>query len=292
MKNKSFIISVKLAIILVVLIITTIILFIYHDSRKSIIIQNEFDEFEIKSLELIKTVYFEDFGLDNITCTGLTYDNKDHCFWIADYGSINKNDSPIPRLIEVNFELNKVIKIMPIHKIINDDANVQGITYDSKNDSIIVATGKYIYNIDKTGNEIKHFSLGKYSKYSANGVAFNNNEETLWTLLYSKYLLQYDNNDNLIKKIKMNYKDQDQIFIDTDINHMFISVGADYNGNNNFVLDYNLNNNSNYRLYRVINSYAIEGISVVDGRMYVINDGLYHSAKIKKSYINIYNFNE
>ena len=45
-----------------------------------------------------KTIYFEDIGLDNITCTGLTFDTYDNSFWIADYGKIDNSEKK-PRII-------------------------------------------------------------------------------------------------------------------------------------------------------------------------------------------------
>ena len=40
--------------------------------------------------------------------------------------------------------------------------------------------------------------------------------------------------------------------------------------------------------YKVIGAYAVEGICIVGSNMYIANDGLYHNAKIKESYISAY----
>ena len=105
---------------------------------------------KIEYLIPIKTIYFEDFNFPNITCTGLTYDNKDNAFWIVDYGAINSTEIPKPQLIEINLEMNKIIKIIALDNIDDDKPNLQGITYNISNDSLFVASGKHIYNIDKS----------------------------------------------------------------------------------------------------------------------------------------------
>lgn len=256
--------------------------------NKPILIEKAFSNLEIKDIAPIETIYFEDLGLDNITCTGLTFDTNDESFWIADYGKSYNNSVNKPRLIEVDRELKHVIKIIKLDKINSNNFNLQGITYDSYSDNLALATGEYIYIIDKNSNIIKKINLGKYKRYLANGISYDTTNDTIWTLMYSKYLLHYDKNGKLLNKIKFNYKNQDHIYVKD--NTLYASIGADYTGNNNFVLKYDLLQKKATDVYRVENSYAIEGIYLLNNKLYVVNDGYFHSAKIKKSYINIYNF--
>lgn len=41
-------------------------------------------------------------------------------------------------------------------------------------------------------------------------------------------------------------------------------------------------------VYRVNESYAVEGILVKDSTLFVVNDGIYHEAKIKNNYVQEY----
>lgn len=162
---------------------------------------------------------------------------------------------------------------------------MQGIAYDCTDNCIWIATGKDIVSIDKIGKIQKKFSLGEYENYIANGVSYHSESETLWILCYSKYLLKYDKNGNLLKRFDSNYLDQDHIFFDDEI---FVSAGADYNGDDNYVIKIDpLTGEENIR-YKMLESFAIEGICVKEGNLYVANDGAYHNAKIKKSYISVY----
>lgn len=281
MKNK------KLFIFFFCIIFCVGIIFFIKIYNRPISIENKFSNLDIKNIMPNKTIYFEDFGLDNITCTGLTFDTYDNSFWIADYGKIDNSEKK-PRIIEIDSKFNKVIKIVNLDKINSNDFNLQGIAYDERNNNLFLATGNYVYNIDKEGNVIKKIDLGIYKKYSANGISYDISNDTIWVLMYYKYLLHYDKNGNLLGKIKFNYKDQDHIY--TENNILYASMGADYAGNNNFVLKYDLTQNKVEDVYRVENSFAIEGIYLLNNKLYVVNDGYFHSAKIKKSYINIYNF--
>lgn len=98
-----------------------------------------------------KTIYFEDFGMEDFVCTGLTYDSDNDRFWIADYGYIEGEDKVNPRLINVPADFSRILKIILILETVGDKANVQGIAYDCSDNNIWLATGKEIISIDKNG---------------------------------------------------------------------------------------------------------------------------------------------
>ena len=122
-------------------------------------------------------------------------------------------------------------------------------------------------------------------KYKSNGICVDG--DSIWVLCYSKYLLKYNKNGELLEKISFDYKDQDMITLYED--QLLITVGADYNGDNNFILSYNLKTKETTVKFKVLGSYAVEGVTVLDGELYIANDGLFHDAKIKSSYIVKYN---
>lgn len=69
--------------------------------------------------------------------------------------------------------------------------------------------------------------------------------------------------------------------------YIYISAGVDYQGNNNFVICLSKDMERKF-VYRVNESYAVEGILVKDSTLFVVNDGIYHEAKIKNNYVQEY----
>lgn len=236
-----------------------------------------------------QTYYFESLGLGNFTCTGLAYDSVDDAFWIADYGALSSDSEPSPRLIEISSQFSEVLKVIWIKDILDYQPNVQGIAYDEINDSIWIAEGERIVEMNKSGDILSAIDLGRHAKYRSNGVSMKTDDQTIWVLCYSKYLLNYDRNGKLLKELEVNYLDQDHIYFDGTC--LYVSVGADYGSNNNFLIDINLETGTPKNVYRLEKSYALEGIWIGNGKLYVANDGKYHSASIGKSYINVYDFN-
>jgi len=236
-----------------------------------------------------KIVYLEDIGIGNITCTGLTYDSKDNTFWIGDYGALEKDQIPQPKLYEVTADFLRVLRIIQLDNL-EETANLQGVSYDSVNDSLWIATGKYIHEIDKKGTMIQSVKLGKYESYHSNGICYDDDDDSIWVLCYSMYLLHYDKNGNLVGTFRSNYLDQDHIMYEQG--GLYLSVGADYQGPNNFIVQFIPSKRQRNIKYKLTDSYAIEGICQFGGKLIVLNDGKYHSSKIAKSYISIYDIKE
>lgn len=221
---------------------------------------------------------------ENFTCTGLTWDSKEKAFWIADYGTTSNDEKKNPRLVKMDRNLN-IIGYINLSGVLKSGDNLQGISYDISNDSIWIAIGDSCKNISKLGTVINEFSTDEFMKYKSNGICVDG--DSIWVLCYSKYLLKYNKNGELLEKISFDYKDQDMITLYED--QLLITVGADYNGDNNFILSYNLKTKETTVKFKVLGSYAIEGLTVLDGKLYIANDGLFHDAKIKSSYIVKYN---
>lgn len=268
-------------ILIIILIVFTILIRIIS---KPILPDKKIDS-ETKNISPTQIVKFEDIGLDNFTCTGLTFDEKNKTFWIADYGALDSNDKPIPRIVQINKDMTSVISELSLNDILGQDINLQGISYDKKDDSLWLATGDDIYNIEKDGRIKKYISLGRYSEYKSNGIAVD--DDYIWILCYSKLLLKMDKEGNIIKELKFNYQAQDHICL-LDNGNLYATVGADYDGESNFIFEINTQSGSNKCVYIVQKSYALEGIAILDDKMYILNDGKYHKSKIQNSYIAIY----
>ena len=229
-------------------------------------------------------ISFDNFGEENFTCTGMTYDSKDNSFWVADYGALTGEQELKPRLIEVNADLNTELRTIDLRNLVEDSFNLQGVSYDANDDSLWIATGNYIYEVNKNGEVDSKLSMGDYAKYQSNGIAVDGND--IWVLCYRKYLLRLDRQGKLVDKYNFNYQDQDQICLYDG--KLYCTVGADYTGNNNFVFSFNLNTGEIENRYRVLDSHAVEGIVINDGKMYIANDGAFHKDALGYSYISEY----
>lgn len=236
------------------------------------------------ALNAKKQIAFKDFGENNFTCTGMTYDSKDNSFWIADYGAQSEDERLVPRLVKVDEELSKVITTIYLERLVDDKFNLQGISYDVINDTLWIATGNVVYEIDKTGSVKSKIQMGKYAEYQSNGIAVDG--EQIWVLCYKKYLLKFDREGNMLHEYKFNYEDQDHVFLYK--NMLYCTVGADYIGDNNFVLLFNTDTEEIKNEYRLKDSHAIEGIVIKDGCMYIANDGKFHNDIFGYSYISVY----
>ena len=234
---------------------------------------------ELKSKEIL---YFNDIALNEFTCTGLTFDYHNNSFWVADYGALPGDKKPFPRLIEIQDDFSKVINILDLSDILDANANVQGICYDKIDDTLWVACGYSIVEISKKGEIVSSINLEKYGKFVSNGICIDG-IGNIWCLCYTNYLLKYSHSGELVDTYSVNFDSQDHIYYYDG--KIIMSVGADYNGNDNFIMLLDPNNLANYTLYRLENSYALEGICVKDGYLFSANDGYFHNAKINKSYI-------
>ncbi len=286
--NKKLFIAIILTIILAI--VTVAGIYVYRkvaSAPKEV--QIEYKE-QIKEVEANGIVRFSDFRSADFTCTGLAYDSKDNSFWIGDYGAMNPNEQTVPRIIEVDNSLSSVIRTVDLSDVLDSSANLQGVAYDSKADCLWLAVGDSVVAINKKGSIVGTIELGKYTEYRSNGIGYDNSDDSLWILCATQYLLHLSKNGSILSEFIFNYSNQDHIFIDDDF--LYITVGADYQGTNNYVCKVSKQDGRNVTLYRVMNAYALEGICIKDDKLMITNDGLYHSDLHRCSYISEYDFAE
>ena len=245
---------------------------------------------DVKTIEPDKIVLFSDFGARDFTCTGLTYDSVDEAFWIGDYGALSVNETPEPRLIEVDKNLNAIIRILPISDVIEKGCNLQGVAYDIQEDCLWLAVGKNIFAVNKEGMIIHSIDMEKYAGSLSNGIAYDKDDDSIWVLCASNYLLNYSKNGTLLAELPFNYADQDHLCIMDG--YLYITVGADYNGRNNFICKVSSQDGSITTLYRTYGAESLEGICIHDGHVMIVNDGAYHNDPIGHSYITVYSEND
>lgn len=235
------------------------------------------DTISMKSSQII--------GLDSSikTPTGVTYDEVAGTFWLCDYGNEDKQCS----IYELSKDFRLTGREIELTSILDVDWNLQGITYDSQEDSFWIAVGNKVVEVDKEGNELSEIVLAQFGKFKSNGIAYDKESNSLWILCDRKLLINCSKNGIVQRSIECNISDQDHLFW-VDASCLYISAGADYNGDDNFIMEFELDTKKIKVLYRLEDSFAIEGIFVLDGKLYVINDGNYHDAKIKNNYVSCY----
>ena len=229
---------------------------------------------------------FRNIGLENFTCTGLTYDIVDDSFWIGDYGAKEPNVIPSPRIIEVDKRLGKIINEIDFYNTLEPSSDLQGVAYDRKSNCLWLALGDSIKAVNKSGEVVTNINMGKYAKYKLNGICYDARDDTLWVLCASKYLIHINKDGTVMKKYHFNYANQDHLCIIDD--YLFITVGADYQGSNNFVCKVSTDNGDILKIYRTNGANALEGICYANGKIMIANDGLYHSDVVGESYISIF----
>lgn len=134
----------------------------------------------------------------------------------------------------------------------------------------------------------KVIDLGKYKKYQANGICMDNEDHTLWVLCYNKYMLHFDREGNLLKSYPVNIKDQDMIYMYDGL--IYITVGADYKGEENYCVVFDTQTENIKIQYKLYQSYAVEGIYIDEDYIYIVNDGAFHNAMIPRTYISVYEY--
>lgn len=120
------------------------------------------------------------------TCTGLAYDATSNTFWAGITAACIRRIArftcrwSICRLI-----FRTILKEIQLEGY--DGINVQGVAFDSSNQTIWYADGKSIINIDQTGTRQRSFTLGQYSAYIPNGLTYDASTDTLYVLCYYSF---------------------------------------------------------------------------------------------------------
>ena len=70
--------------------------------------------------------------------------------------------------------------------------------------------------------------------------------------------------------------------------YLYVTVGADYRGTNNYVCKVSPKNGEVLSLYRVLSANSLEGIVGYDDKVLILNDGLYHTDLIGHSYFSVF----
>lgn len=240
---------------------------------------------DCEELVPVKKIYLDELGISNFTSTGFTFDSTDETFWIADHG-IDGGDKL--RLIELDKNLTKILSEVYVEDYADDGKmNLQGIAYDPVDNCIWMAVGDSIREFSISNEKVvKIIDLGEYREYQANGICMDITDNTIWVLCYDQYMLHFDQNGNVLDSYQINMKDQDMIYMYEDM--IYITVGADYKGEENYCAVFDPQTGIFRIQYKLYQSYAVEGIYIDEDYIYIVNDGAFHNAMIPRTYISVY----
>jgi hypothetical protein len=220
------------------------------------------------------------------TITGLTYSAIDNTYYAGNYGKVYTSDTVVNNtIVHLSSDLTTNLGEIELKNIYSDVTEVQGVTVDTSDDSLwFVSPGnKKAYHITKDGTGLGTISL---SASYASGIAYDSRTDTLWILDRTE-LMNIKKDGTKLSSIPLNINQVDQLYLDETNNDIYITAGADYNGEN-YVYKVNLDTNKYVLYYTLSDSYSIEGIVIKDNKMYIGNDGVYHEAAIEKNIIQVY----
>ncbi|MCH5186969.1 MAG: hypothetical protein J1F63_01100 [Oscillospiraceae bacterium] len=167
----------------------------------------------------------------------------------------------------------------------NTDMSLQGVAYDDKDDALWFTDSKDIFEVDKNGKMIRRVELPNMYRHP-NGIAYDADSDSIWILGFKNYLINIAKDGKVKKRFRCNYRDQDQIMLID--NKIFFTVGADYNGSDNYLGEVDLTSGAVDVYCKLLDSYAVEGCCVIEDKLYIFNDGYYHSAAINENVVQVY----
>lgn len=220
------------------------------------------------------------------TITGLTYSSSDNTFYAGNYGKTYTSDTTVKNtIVHLSNDMKTNLGEIDLNTIYPNLKEVQGVTIDTSDDTIwfVSPSDKTMYHITKTGESINTISL---NLSNPTGIAYDSRSDTLWVLSETS-LVNITKDGTTNKTIALDIANVDQIYLDTEDDAIYITAGVDYSGKN-YVYKVKLTSQTYGLMYTLTDSYAIEGIYIKNGTMYIGNDGLYHDAQIKKNIIQTY----
>lgn len=222
------------------------------------------------------------------TCTGLAYDNGTDTFLVGDIGALLPSGSIRSQIVRLSADFSTVEGAIPLYNTFPQMSAIQGVTIDTSNDSIWFCSPdeNKIRNITSAG-----VSLGSISITRPTGIAYNQNDDSLWVLLYDNTIHHVSKSGTTLGTYNFAYSETlDQCFLDKYRGLLYITAGTNYTGRNNvYCFDINTHEQS---IACTVDSYSVEGIWLGDNnKMVIVNDGYYHSATVAQNLANIYTIN-
>lgn len=221
------------------------------------------------------------------TCTGLTYDNKEDVFYVANIGKATpKTEGFKSTIVKVSKDFKENLGEIKLYETFKEMSDIQGLTIDYSDNSFWFCSfsENKIRHIDKYGKDLGYIDFEKPT-----GIVYDNRTDSLWVLSYDD-LVNIKKDGTIEKKISIQEEGQDQLWLDEKSNKMYITTGNNYKSSN-YVFTIDLSTEEVKKEYTMADSYAVEGIYIEGSDMYILNDGFYHNGKVKVNQVNIYDLN-
>lgn len=211
------------------------------------------------------------------TCTGITRINTG--FWaVSNHGIASEGGSvQEPSIVFLHLDFTKIRKEINFDNWSNPvTGSIQGITFNPNDNTI--------WFIDKTNGLVRQtdYDATDYDNdidpgYTVNGLAYNTAENGLWipregTTVCNLYSVD---TKTIIRSINVR-TNLDQMFHDPVTDLIYYTYGSNGTNGNIEVIDTNGNVLHNFTGIRFAQS--IEGIYVDDNKLYITNDGGYHTS--------------
>lgn len=228
------------------------------------------------------------------TCTGAAKDPTDGTWWVVNYGAIDASDvslnGRVGSIVHLNSSLTSIVgEIASTSLSLPTDIELQGLCYDTSNDTLWVASpseGK-IYNISKAGS-----LLGNINFNAANGIAYNSLTDSLIVNTLTNLFTDVNKSTGSVDGDQFSIPEIDQMWFDEDNNRLILGAGS--NGSNGVAHICELSNDFGYPLItktvELQGSTASEGV-VLDGTtLYSFSDDRFHGTSLDNNRVLTYNF--
>lgn len=243
-----------------------------------------------KKVECSSTVLLaeiSEYRANGFTCTGMCFDSINHVFYIGNIGILTPEDADNMKstIVVLSENILTVQREIILYELYPNMKDIQGVAYDGKDNTLWFCSfgENKIYHIYPSGEYI-----GSYDIKNPTGIAIDPTRNNVWVLTYTQ-LIQLSKNGIVQQIFDIEIEGQDQLCYDSSKDRLLMTVGLNYNGTN-FVYEINPQNGKYEIKYNLLDSYAVEGIALYKGQMYIANDGLYHNAKSPRNQINIYEY--
>lgn len=219
------------------------------------------------------------------TCTGLAWDDLEKAWLIGDIGKLHENEEkfyPCIRVVSEDFsQINRTISLFDKFPLMK---TIQGSGIDKKDGTLYICSfdENLIRHMDRKGNAIDSISI-----QNPTGIVYDGRNDELIVLTYDR-IVRMDKTGNIKSHFKFKEKGQDQIYLFGD--KLYVTYGLNYHKPQYLrVLDAS---GDEIQTYRMLESYAIEGVAVKDSLVYILNDGVYHEAKIPENVVVQYKISD
>jgi hypothetical protein len=219
------------------------------------------------------------------TGTGLFYDAIENVWWVSNDGRKSIGSPQFPSIIKMNFEATTILEQIDIKAIYPDNTTVQGLVIDPQNDSVWFAAQEQnkLRNITKTG-----VSLGELSFTAPNGLSYDPLNNTLIVLSGTTVSVVNKTNGSVLRTYSVAVTTPDHLYFDPLTRRLYVSYEDGGAGS------VAICNHDTGAIIGKIGPFeeavAIEGISIIDNNIYIMNDAYFHTGPVPLNQILYYTF--